>query len=187
MTGSLEYNGTLRSFFFEQLGYAQAKKGAELSDEVEAYVVNLLAEYTLRTDAAGRTARPLATQFLHARQSGAKALRDVGDRALYIAGVVPESLTRSPVDVGYVRAIGYSAYREVSARSRALEIFDRLAESFGMLTELLDDIIDPTRADTPENLLELYERWRCHRSPWDAERLIAAGVLLDPSRSDLIQ
>ncbi len=67
MTTSIAYDGTLRSFFFEQLGCAQTNKGAELSDEVEAYVVNLLADYARRTDAAGRTSRPLATQFLHAR------------------------------------------------------------------------------------------------------------------------
>ena len=182
MTDSLSYDGTLRSFFFEQLGCAQERRGEPLTEEVEAYVVNLLAVYARRTDAAGRTSRPLATEYLRARQTGAAALREVGDRALYIAGVVPRSLERSPVGVDYVQSIGCSAYREVSSLSSALEVFDRLADSFARVTDLLGDVVDPTRGGGAENLLEVYERWRRHRRPRDAERLIAAGVLLDPER-----
>jgi hypothetical protein len=188
MTDSLSYDGTLRSFFFEQLECAQQRTGESLSTDVEAYVVNLLAEYARRTDSAGRTTRPLATQFLRARQAGAQALREVGDRALYIAGVVPASLARSPVDVKYVQAIGRTAYVEVSALSRALALFEELADEFERVTTLLGDVVDPTtHASSSENLLELYERWRRHGRSADAQRLIEAGVLLDPDRSDVLQ
>lgn len=188
MTDSLSYDGTLRSFFFEQLDCAQRRTGESLSTEVEAYVVNLLADYARRTDSAGRTSRPLATQFLRARQVGASALREVGDRALYIAGVVPASLERTPVSVEYVRAIGRSAYHEVSALSRALELFEELADEFERVTALLGDVVDPaTHGASSENLLELYERWRKHGRSADAQRLIEAGVLLDPDRADVLQ
>jgi hypothetical protein len=187
MPASLTYDGTLRSFFFEQLGCALQRRRDSLSAEVEAYVVNLLADFARRTDSAGRTTRPLATHYLCARQTGAHALREVGDRALYIAGVVPASLRRSPVDVRYVQAIGRSAYQEISTLSRALAIFDELAAEFEHVTDLLGDVVDPTQSASPENLLELYERWRRFGRRADAERLIAAGVLLDSDRADVVQ
>lgn len=188
MTDTLDFDGTLRSFFFEQLEFAQRRNGESLSTDVEAYVVNLLADYARRTDSAGRTTRPLATQFLSARKAGAQALREVGDRALYIAGVVPASLERSPLSVEYVQAIGRSAYHEVSARSRALALFEELAAEFERVTSLLGDVVDPAaRGASSENLLELYERWRRHGRRADAQRLIDAGVLLDPARSDVLQ
>jgi hypothetical protein len=187
MTDSLTYDGTLRSFFFEQVGCAQERHGRELSTDVEAYVVNLLADYARRTDAAGRQTKPLATQYLRARQTGAQALREVGDRALYISGVVPQSLERSPVNVEYVQSIGRSAYADVSTLSHALTLFAELADEFAKVTDLLGDVIDVGQTERPADLLALYERWRRHHRAADAKRLIEAGVLLDPDRSDLLQ
>jgi hypothetical protein len=187
MAPPLRYDGTLRSFFYEQLDAAQAQRGAELEDDVEAYVVNLLAEFARRTDAAGRTSGPLATQYLVARRTGPRALRDVGDRALYIAGVVPASLDRGAVSVGYVRSIGESAYREVSVSAPALDVFERLADAFGTLTDLLGDVLDPGQTESAGDLLGLYERWRRHGRAADARRLLAAGVMLDPDGADVVQ
>src|SRR5690606_41872710 len=68
------------------------------------------------TAVAGRRSEALALDYLRARgQTGAArahALRGVGDRALYISGVAPRSLHRTPVDVRYVQGIGEAAYRD---------------------------------------------------------------------------
>ena len=180
----LAYDGTLASFFYEQLEQTRAEQGPELGDEVEAYVVNMLARHARRTQVAGRTAPALATQFLAAREHGAAALREVGDRALYIAGVVPRSLERSPVSVAYVSGIGEAAYREVHARRSSLEVFANLAACFREVVELLGRMLKP---EEDMDLLALYERWRRGCDPRDQQRLVAAGVLLDPERADLIQ
>ena len=183
---------TLESFFFDEIENAQERSGTSLSPEVEAYVVHLLARYARRPHAAGRRSRPLALEYLRARGetgvSRASALRGVGDRALYIAGVAPRSLDRTPVNVRYVRGIGEAAYREV-AGGGALVVLDELAERFGAVAEVIGDIVDlgAKASGRADDLLGLYERWRRHRDPRDAKRLVAAGVIIDADGSDVLQ
>lgn len=183
---------TLESFFFEEIEHAQERSGTELSPEVEAYVVHLLARYARRPHAAGRRSRPLALEYLRARTengvSRASALRGVGDRALYIAGVAPRSLERTPINVRYIRGIGEAAYREV-AGGGALAVLAELAERFGTVAEVIGDVVDlgASGADRPDDLLGLYERWRRYKDPRDAKRLVAAGVIIDADGSDLVQ
>ncbi|NVB40648.1 hypothetical protein G6O69_22610 [Pseudenhygromyxa sp. WMMC2535] len=184
-TDDLSFDGTLESFFYEQVEDACQEKGSSLEQDVEAYLVHLLAHYARRPQVQGRTSPALATQYLAARERGATALREVGDRALYIAGVVPRSLERSPVNVDYVAGIGEAAYREIYAQRSRLEIFARLAEGFREILAVLGRMLGPAKPG--DDLLALYERWRRSADPADAKRLIHAGVLLDPETSDLLQ
>ena len=185
---------TLESFFFSEIEQAQHRSGRSLSAEVEAYVVGLLARFARRSQVAGRRSRPLALDYLAARgESGsarAHALRGVGDRALYISGVAPRSLSRSPVDVKYVRGIGEAAYREVADRDRwggALAVLGELAEAFEGISEVIGEIVDLDAKDSTLDLLGLYDRWRRDGDPRDRRRLLEAGVLLDPHGSDQVQ
>lgn len=187
---SLEIQGSLTAFFYEEIHEAQGRAGAELSEEIEAYVVHLLSDFVRRTGVAGRRSPPLALQFMHASgQTGsarAFALRRVGDRALFISGAVPRSLDRSPVNVRYVRSIGESAYRGIGEQRGPLAVFDELAESFEDVSQVIGEVID-VDGEAPRDLLGLYERYRRHGDPRDAARLVAAGVLLDAEGSDLVQ
>ncbi|MCB9700301.1 MAG: hypothetical protein H6711_00250 [Myxococcales bacterium] len=186
---SLEIAGSLAAFFYEEIQEAQERAGAELSEEIEAYVVHLLADFVRRTGVAGRRSPPLALQYLSARgQSGtarAFALREVGDRALFIAGAVPRSLDRTPVNVRYVRSIGESAYRGIAERG-ALAVFEELADAFEDVSQVIGEVVD-VDGEAPRDLLGLYERWRRHGDPRDARRLVGAGVLLDARGSDVVQ
>ncbi len=175
---------TLEAFFFDRVHTAQERRGTELSTEVEAYAVHLLAGYARRPAPSGRRTTPLALQYLEARERGVSALRDVGDRALFISGVVPQSMDRSPVGLDYVQSIGRSAYREVSDRARSLEVFIQLAEAFEALAAILGDAATPD-AEDGATLLELYERWRRFGRATDAARLSAAGVVVDRGDDDL--
>lgn len=181
---------TLESFFFSEIERAQALRDRSLPTDVEAYVVGLLARYAKRTHVAGRTSRPLAIDYLEARREHgsqrAKALRRVGDRALYISGVVPRSMSRSPVGVGYVRGIGTAAYRAVSDdRQGALEVLARVAALFDEVAEVIGEVARPQ--EERDDLLTIYERWRREGHDHDLARLVAAGVLIDPERSDILQ
>lgn len=180
----LSFDGTLASFFYEQLEQARTSKGERLGDDIEAYVVNLLAVHARKPAVAGRTTPALATQFLAAREHGPAALREVGDRALYIAGVVPRSLDRTPVSVAYVSGIGEAAYREIHARTSSLDVFERLADRFREVVDLLGRMLVH---DDETDLLALYERWRRGLDPRDARRLLESGVLLDPQTADILQ
>jgi hypothetical protein len=188
---------TLESFFFDEIEHAQERSGKELSTDLEAYVVALLAKYARRPEAAGRRSRALALEYLRARSetgtARAQALRGVGDRALYISGVAPRSLDRTPVNVRYVKGIGEAAYRSVAGRG-ALAVLGELAERFGDVAEVISDVIDlggngkATPPPAPrDSLLEIYERWCRDRNEQDARRLIAAGVMLETDGRDLLQ
>jgi hypothetical protein len=191
MTSSFALNHrTLEAFFFEEIEHAQERSGTALPDDVEAYVVGLLARFARHTQAAGRRSPPLAIDYLSAKsESGsarAHALRGVGDRALYITGVVPRSLDRTPVDVKYVRGIGEAAYREV-ASAGALAVLGLLAEMFGDVAEVIGEVAPLGGKEREQDLLGLYERWRRHGDPRDAKRLIEAGVIIDADGSDIVQ
>lgn len=183
---------TLESFFFAEIEQVQVRKRTKLPADVEAYVVSLLARYAKRNQVAGRTSRPLALDYLEARGKArgserSKALRRVGDRALYISGVVPRSMSRSPVGVRYVKGIGEAAYRSVSSRNDgALAVLNRLAGMFDRVAEVIGDVAAPGKSDG-EDLLALYERWRSEGDQGDLRRLVDAGVLIDPQRSDIVQ
>ncbi|MCA9687037.1 MAG: hypothetical protein KC457_33025 [Myxococcales bacterium] len=180
----LAFEGTLESFFYAQLEELCDEEGRSLGEDVEAYVVHMLAAHARRPQVAGRTSEALATQFLAARQQGPAALRQVGDRALYIAGVVPRSLDRGPVNVAYVSGIGEAAYGELYARKSRLEVFARLAESFRDIVSLLGRMLGD---DGNDDLLALYDRWRSDGDRGAASRLIRAGVHLDPQKIDILQ
>src|SRR5690606_41941535 len=92
----LAIEGTLESFFFEQLEQAQETERKPLGDEIEAYLVHMLAAHARRPNVAGRTGPALATQLLAAREQGAGALREVGDQALYSAAVGPRARHHTP-------------------------------------------------------------------------------------------
>ncbi|MCX4245319.1 hypothetical protein [Paraliomyxa miuraensis] len=192
------HHGTLESFFFDEIERAKERSGHVLSPEVEAYVVSLLARFARRTAVAGRRSEPLALDYLRARgQTGAaraQALRGVGDRALYISGVAPRSLSRTPVNVRYVRGIGEAAYREVVDRAQshgqwggALAVLGELAEDFEDVAEVIAEIVDLEARVPTHNLLMIYERWRREGDPRDRKRLLAAGVLLDTHGTDQMQ
>ena len=181
---------TLESYFFNEIEQVCERRGGVLPQTVEAYVVSLLARYARRPNVAGRKSRALALEYLRARgETGAaraNALRGVGDRALYISGVVPRSLDRSPVGVRYVRGIGEAAYREVASDDGPLAVLGEVAERWEEVSEVIGDIVELGNEAGPD-LLALYERWRRLGDPRDAERLVAAGVLIDAEGSDIIQ
>jgi len=190
MTAKLAFDGSLEAFFFDQVGEAQTRAGASLPRGVEAYVVHLLAAYVQKPAVAGRRTGPLALQYMAARaQEGsarAQALRQVGDRALFIAGVVPHSLDRTPVKIGYVRSLGSTAYRQVSDGHGALAVFHELATHFEAAAEVISEATDG-RGDADRDLLGLYERWCRYGEDRDARRLIAAGIVLGREGSDTLQ
>lgn len=167
----------LALFFYEQIEAAQNQKQATLRKDVEAYVVNLLARFALRVGHAGRKSPAFALQLLEAQEQGAEALREVGDRALFVAGVVPQSLAHSAVDEHYVCSIGAQAYRSVFLERRQLDLFDVLANTFVQVAEVMREVATPFAPKSDKsNLIGLYEQWLEKGDRDSAKDLIEAGV-----------
>lgn len=183
MTGSkILQNDSLEAFFYHALE-AEEFEGA-LSGEVSAYLVHLLANYTRKVGDAGRASAAFALQYMEAAQQGSTALRAVGDRALFVAGVMPGSLDRTAVGVDYVCSIGSRAYRAVFDQHRRLELFCELSEEFGRIVDVVSRVASPGSKDSVGDLLAIYDRWRADGSRADARILADAGVLLDRDHSD---
>jgi hypothetical protein len=185
------YRDTPTSLFRSLVQAALSRQGVSATELGEFYLVTLL-ESLLRP-AEPLMTRPLGVRYLEALQSPLpvreRTLRVIGDTALALCGLFPESLERSLVGPEYYEDIGRHAYHALAALSstprhdRALaQVFGDLARRFpvfsAVLAEVAYDAIFPQECD----VAALYRRWRYARSPARTARLIASGLVpLPPS------
>ncbi len=186
--------GDVREFFHAALHDALAGQHLRVREHTEQYVVNLLAMF-LRSEALfepgpeGRSQlRPLARLLAEAVETADAGLRyrllqRLGDVALFISGVFPDSLGRKLVDVDYYIAMGGTAYSylsevaEQSERWHALgEIFDELAVKFSLFVGVLGEVTEQAHFAQNRDLLRLYETWLRTGSSRLFQRLQALGI-----------
>lgn len=114
---SLVRGSSPAELFRDLVQAAAATRRAHPTPEAEFYLVDLL-DRSVRADTSIHDATPLAELFLAAREAGPgerdDLLRRVGDRALFLSGVVPESLARRLVGVAYYARLGRLAYAELA-------------------------------------------------------------------------
>lgn len=134
----------VRDFFEEAVTAALRQHQVEAGEPVRAYVVDLLCDYTALPDRSPMD-QPLALlmarseRALPAKRVG--QLKEVGDRALYIAGFFSESLARRDLDIGYYSTIGGTAYRRLSALLEPRRRTSRVAEVYAELARLFEDLV----------------------------------------------
>lgn len=196
----IEAHSDVRGYFRERLAAALQRRGVEVAESTEFYLVDLLARFA--THPQRGVHEPLVYQLaeaLETREPGLRLrrFRDMGDTALYVLGFFFEHLRRAGVSRGYVVTMGERAYSRASdlARSSAVAAGPRLstdgrvpseadlsralaelADGFDELAYAIDDVRESTTLRTPQDIVRLYDRWRRTRSPALAERLRAAGV-----------
>lgn len=185
--------GNVEAFFYGMVGDAVHNQGVEATDEACHYLVKLLTHYS-QTDrlfartTAGLALQPLANLYTEAvtttsTEARNQALRRLGDVALFISGVFPDSLGRKLVDVDYYIAMGGTAYSylsevaEQSERWHALgEIFDELAVKFSLFVGVLGEVTEQAHFAQNRDLLRLYETWLRTGSSRLFQRLQALGI-----------
>jgi hypothetical protein len=161
-----------------------------------AYIIGLLDERVRQGDGS-EGEETLAEALLAAQlDSGAnriRRLRSLGDRALFVSGFFGDSLARRVVGIDYYRKIGSCAYGDLAVGLRSwggggswTGLYAELAHHFGEFAEVLAEVGDRSRANQPENLLRLYDRYLRTGSARDRERLIRSGQL-PPDRAGLKQ
>jgi hypothetical protein len=164
-----------------------ARHGLVTTETAEFYLVNLLK--SLLRPPRPVVGRPLGIQYLEALQSPpasrCQSLRHVGDTALIVSGLFPESLERSLVGPDYYKSLGTLAYRHLSCiaspSSRGLvDVFGELAERFLPVSAVLAAIALDNIFRGHTDLLRLYQRWYYSRRPDDAARLIERGLIPVP-------
>ncbi|GAB4358946.1 MAG: hypothetical protein Kow006_27730 [Gammaproteobacteria bacterium] len=170
-----------------------AQNKVEAEQETILYIVQILLNY-LRSDQLfersehGLQIRPLALHYIEALQHASlenrdRSLQQLGDIALFIAGLFADSLERKPVDIDYYIAMGGNAYghlaQSVHTSRRGIvfrQIFAELAEKFTQFVDALGEINDHANMQYSANILRLYELWRKTGSTRAARRLRALGI-----------
>jgi hypothetical protein len=183
----------VREFFRDSVGEALSKQSVQAEDHTVHYVVELLAGFTRAEDfhdggPRTRTLRPLALMLNDAVYAPTdadrdRAMRRLGDVALFVAGFFPDSFARRSVDVDYCIRMGGTAYSWLAERARYSvqvrafgQIFSELSEKFAQFVEVLGEISDLGRSYTSADVLRLYELWIRTGSPRADRRLRELGI-----------
>ena len=174
----LSTHDNLFDFFHDEVDAATEATGSEVSEEGVFYLTNLLVEQ-------GRSPKPSAPETLaelHIRAAQGprvtkiQSYRTLGDRALYVSGFFPESLSRKTVRASYYADMGRAAYDHLarmfgrdpmagdSGHKGLGEIFAELSDSFHTCMDVLREVHDAMQARAEQapseaELLALYECW----------------------------
>lgn len=154
---------TLEMYFYDRV------EPSSLHGDVKAYLVMRLAHWA-KNEPANDTALGIA--YMEAIHAHRWQLREIGDRALYWAGVVPHSMGPM-VTRRYVEDVGSSAYaRFAEAIDSAL--FWTLSEAFREATDVLYEAC----RGHDEPIEELVQRALRNADERDEEELRQQGVVL---------
>jgi len=184
---------SLEEYFQASVSDALTNQKVKADAETVFYVVNLLTSFARaeklfeRTD-DGIVMRSLASLYAEAVEGATpevrnRALRRLGDVALFISGVFSQSLNRRVVDVDYYVSMGGGAYGTLSETLRRTlggqtmsEIFDELSRKFVSFVDVLGEVSENAHLGTDKDVLRLYETWLRTGSRRAAKRLRAAGI-----------
>jgi hypothetical protein len=115
-----------------------------------------------------------------------RALKEVGDTTLYVAGFFADSLQRKLVGVDYYMDLGQAAYHELARRLQASSVAEIYAELSGKFPRFVEVLMEVRRhvAFASQDVVHLYEEWVRTRSAWVESRLRALGVLVSGKDTD---
>jgi len=184
---------SLQNFFHDSMHTTLARQQVEAQPETASYLVNLLVSFlhTARLyepNEGGLEFRPLALRYGDILKGlrperRARALRNLGDVALFVAGVFAESFNRKLVDVDYYASMGGVAYARLADSLRASTsgrpfsgLFEELAAKFTDFADVLGEVAEHPEVRHHQDVLRLYERWLKTGSRCAAARLRALGI-----------
>lgn len=189
---------SLQEYFQTSVSDALENQNVEAAADTVHYVVNLLTSFSRAEALFERTPdgvmiRPLALLYAEAAEGPTvedrnRALRRLGDVALFISGVFSQSLNRRVVDIDYYVSMGGSAYSHLSETMRASNhgralssIYYELASKFVAFVDVLGEVSEVSSCNNAIDVLRQYEIWLRTGSKRAAGRLRAVGI--HPSRN----
>lgn len=181
-------------FFRDLVLTALKNQHVTVEQDVEYYLVALLAKYMDVKNLQKLSDDPLAIAYHKALQAGVQErtqiLREIGDFSLYISGFFSDSLNRKLVDIDYYMAMGGHAYKIVSqtfAKSVMSDLFIDLADRFSIYTDIFAEVSDSAFSNNNRDVLRLYEKWLRTRSERLANLLKKEGLIpLDSLSTEII-
>lgn len=186
-------NTNVREYFRQTVSNAVANQNIDTSEETVYYVVNLLTDFThsssLYVDTPnGKTLQPLAELYAEAVEEPAKevrnkALKRLGDIALFISGIFSDSLNRKIIDVDYYISMGGNAYGFLSdtfkyRKNNSIHrtVFGELSSKFMDFVDVLAEVSEQSNLTTSTDILRLYEIWLKTNSERARKKLEKLGI-----------
>ena len=163
-----------------QTAVDDAGTGLPLSEDIRLYLTWLLVE-RVRSDRKTYEEDTLAELYGRANRTSstyaAAVYRELGDRALYVAGFFPESLDRSLVGTTYYIDMGSAAYYRAHQWMSTVfgSTFVDMATKFEDCVVLLETV-----RGKEDDLEALYDQWVENPSEAAEKRLRRAGLVLPP-------
>jgi len=176
----------VQGFFGEHVTEAMRDLRVEAAAETQAYLVDLLSEFSVpkKAEVLSASLAGLLQRALDAKgPDRLSRMQDLGDVALFICGFFPDSFDRRGLSRAYLVTMGGRAYlvlgqaREHGTRA---QVFVELSDRFPDMARVLDEVRERTAMCSTRELVRLYERWQRSGSPALAARLRRRG--LHPTR-----
>ena len=191
--GNLIVDTNVEEFFQDRVTEAIGNQNLRATEEVVHYVVNLLTAYTnakalYEETPDGLMIKPLALMYAEAVDAASveernQALKRLGDVALFIAGIFPNSLNRKLVDIDYYIAMGGNAYGHLSGIAKDTlrwqvfsSIFKELSIKFTQFVDVLSEVSEKVNLSNDSDIMRLYEIWIRTGSERTARRLRQLGI-----------
>ena len=173
---ALNLSVTPQEFFKDQISSAALNQKINLGDEIEFYLVNLLADFISNPKIAANNKEmdalktPLAMILKEALElppvEALRVFKYLGDSSLYVAGFFQDFFNRKSFDITYYMSIGASAYDRVSTlyrdhhrEEKLYEIYADLADQFCDLVNIVAEVAEGSTPVNSKNILSIYERW----------------------------
>lgn len=125
-------NDAYRTALFDVVKDTAVKRGYDLPEPIEAYVVMLLASHVDKPNFLPDT---FAQAFLTIKTS--TEAKELGDTCLFVSGVFPTIGERKGLKRRYYQDIGSTSY-EMVAEVRQPDLFGTLATHFEFLSEFIE-------------------------------------------------
>lgn len=131
--------------------------------------------------------RPLALLYKDAHETQDRhqrclLLRQLGDLALFLGALFPETFARRGIRKDYFVGMGGGAYDYLSENApQNRHIFSELAATFMRMLELVAQACSRQQMFDATDILNLYQRWRQSRDQRIAAQLQALGIDLPDS------
>ena len=128
--------------FYDIVKETQVDTGYELPEQIEAYVVMLLAHYIDRP--CFLPEKSFAEAYLKLRKPANYSAKELGDACLFVTGVFPTYGYKHGINRRYYQDIGTSSY-EMVAEVMNGELFNSLATHFVFVSEFIEVTIHSSK------------------------------------------
>ena len=186
-TSKLTVERNLADYFRERLQEHGEQLAPPPQEDTLWYMGNMLArfgdsEQLFCYDEGELGIRPLALLYKDAHEAGTTRarcliLRQLGDMALFIGALFPESYARRGILQDYFVGMGGGAYSYLSENApKNRHIFSELAETFSRMLHLIEQACSKEQLYDASDVLGLYERWRATGDIRLREQLETLGI-----------